>query len=138
MPTESETEQRASGRCECGGVSYTVKGPLRSVWNCHCHRCRRFTGHHMAATGSSPGNVRFASDSTLTWYSPDPSVAYAFCSRCGSSLFWRAAARPDHLSICAGTLDEPTGLRTSHAWWMAEHGDYHTPEPDVEEFAQDA
>jgi hypothetical protein len=137
MDAESAMEQRASGRCECGGVSYTVVGPLRSVWNCHCHRCRRFTGHHMAATGSSPDMVRFTSTTTLTWYAPEPSVAYAFCSTCGSSLFWRAATRPDHLSICAGTLDQPTGLRTSSAWWMAEHADYHTPEPNVNEFEYD-
>jgi hypothetical protein len=91
----------------------------------------------MAATGSSPDMVRFTSTATLTWYSPEPSVAYAFCSKCGSSLFWRATARPDHLSICAGTLDQPTGLRTSSAWWMAEHADYHTPEPNVNEFEYD-
>jgi hypothetical protein len=88
----------------------------------------------MAATASSPDRVRFINDATLTWYSPDPSVAYGFCSTCGSSLFWRDTARPDHLSICAGTLDQPTGLMTSSAWWMAEHGDYHTPEPNVGNF----
>lgn len=92
----------------------------------------------MAATASLPDRVRFISDSTLTWYSPDPSVAYGFCSTCGSSLFWRAAAQPDHLSICAGTLEQPTGLHTSSAWWMAEHGDYHTPEPDVIDFEYEA
>jgi hypothetical protein len=66
MGREPAIEQRASGRCECGGVSYTVVGPLRSVWNCHCHRCRRFTGHHMAATAAAPDRVRFTSDTTLT------------------------------------------------------------------------
>ncbi|HEX2785726.1 MAG TPA: GFA family protein [Ilumatobacteraceae bacterium] len=135
---DTSVGKNASGRCECGGVSYVVDGPLRSVWNCHCHRCRRFTGHHMAASASLPDRVRFISDSTLTWYSPDPSVAYGFCSTCGSSLFWRAAAQPDHLSICAGTLEQPTGLHTSSAWWMAEHGDYHTPEPDLIDFEYEA
>lgn len=91
----------------------------------------------MAATGTSPANVRFTSDATLTWYSPDPSVGYGFCSTCGSSLFWRAADEPNHLSICAGALDQPTGLRTSSAWWMSEHADYHTPEPDVQEYEHD-
>lgn len=91
----------------------------------------------MAATGTSRDMIRFTSNTTLTWYSPDPTVAYAFCSTCGSSLFWRAAVRPDHLSICAGTLDQPTGLRTSSAWWMVEHGDYHTPEPHINEFERE-
>lgn len=121
----------ATGRCVCGGVRFELHGPLRDVVNCHCSRCRRFTGHHMAATSAPVEQVRFAADATLTWYSPDPTVGYGFCSTCGSSLFWRAAERPDHLSIAAGTLDQPTGLRTAGAWWMAEHADYHTPEPDV-------
>lgn len=38
------------GRCDCGAVLYEMTGPLRDVFNCHCFRCRRFTGHHMAAT----------------------------------------------------------------------------------------
>jgi hypothetical protein len=92
----------------------------------------------MAASGATVDRVEFLSDATLTWYSPDPSVAYGFCSACGSSLFWRAADRPNQLAICAGTLDQPTGLRTSTAWWMVEHADYHTPDPRLEEFAYDA
>ncbi len=91
----------------------------------------------MAATGTSPDMVTFISDESLTWYSPDPTVEYGFCSTCGSSLFWRAASEPGHLSICAGTLDQPTGLRTKGAWWMAEHADYHTPEPHVTNFDYD-
>ena len=91
----------------------------------------------MAGTASPVGVIRFTNDATLKWYSPDPAVAYGFCATCGSSLFWRATARPEHMTICAGTLDQPTSLRTSSAWWMAEHGDYHTPEPDVDEYEHD-
>lgn len=127
----------AGGRCECGGVSYVVDGDLRPVSNCHCSRCRRFTGHHMAATGARTEQVHFASESTLLWYSPEPAVAYGFCSQCGSSLFWRTTARPDWLSICAGTLDQPTGLVTDSAWWMVEHADYHQRDPGLCEFPYD-
>jgi len=91
----------------------------------------------MAGTASPVSVIRFTNDATLKWYSPDPAVAYGFCATCGSSLFWRATSRPEHMTICAGTLDQPTGLRTSSAWWMAEHGDYHTPEPDVDEYEHD-
>ena len=114
----------ATGRCMCGGVTYTVAGELRDVWNCHCHRCRRFTGHHMAATRAAATDVVTVGD-TLAWFSPDPTVAYGFCRQCGSSLFWRAESRPEVLNLCAGTLDQPTGLHTTAAWWIAEHGDYH-------------
>jgi hypothetical protein len=105
---------------------------MRDVYNCHCPRCRRFTGHHMAATAAPPSAVTLVADATLAWYAPDPTVEYGFCSRCGSSLFWRAQALPDKLCICAGTLDQPTGLRTTQAWWVAEAGDYHSRPPLIE------
>jgi hypothetical protein len=120
----------------CGAVQYTVAGPLRDVWNCHCHRCRRFTGHHMAGTRADRTDVTITGDS-LRWWDPDGSCAYGFCGECGSSLFYTAADRPQFLVICAGTLDQPTGLRTTTAWWMAEHGDYHSPAPGLTEHDRD-
>jgi hypothetical protein len=123
------------GGCDCGGVRYELEGELRSVYNCHCGRCRRITGHHMAATAVHPEQIRFESESTLRWYDPVPTVHYGFCGVCGSTLFWRADALPQQVSIAAGTLDQPTGLRTVKAWWVAEAGDYFDRAAGVEEFA---
>ena len=122
------------GGCDCGGVRYVVDGDLRDVYNCHCGRCRRITGHHMAATAAHPDHVAFDADSTLTWYDPVDSVHYGFCSVCGSTLFWKADAIPDKLCIAAGTLDQPTGLSTVKAWWTAEAADYHERQAGVIEF----
>ena len=121
----------------CGAVSYVVEGPIRDVWNCHCWRCRRWTGHHMAASGCNHEHLRFESDETLAWHHPDddPNVAYGFCSRCGSSMFWRVAnGRPDQtgdMSICAGTLDQPSGLSTVVGLFTDEAADYHRLDPDA-------
>ncbi len=49
-------------------------------------------------------------------------------------MFWRAGAHPDKLCIAAGTLDQPTGLRTTRAWWVAEAADYHVLPADIERF----
>jgi hypothetical protein len=114
-----------SGRCLCGAITFVVTGPLRDVLNCHCHRCRRFTGHHMAATNGHVDDVEIADpEALLRWYEV-ARAAYGFCGRCGSSLFWRGAATPDRISISAGTLDPPTGLQTTGAWWTSEASDYH-------------
>ena len=119
-------ETRAAGRCLCGGVTFRVTGPLRDVLNCHCHRCRRFTGHHMAATSTAVEDLEVAdTDGLVTWYRPVDEAGYAFCRRCGSSLFWQAAGTPDRISVCAGTLEPPTGLRTVEAEWVSEASDYH-------------
>ncbi len=121
------------GRCECGGVTYVVNGELRDVVNCHCGRCRRFTGHHMAATSAQLADLEITSAATLQWYEASPGVSYGFCRVCGSSLFWKNDEEPERYSICAGTLDQPSGLTTVKALWMAEFGDYHRPPPGLVE-----
>jgi hypothetical protein len=124
---------RADGRCLCGGIRYSVVGELADVINCHCERCRRFTGHHMAATSARLRDIDVNdTDSLLRWFFPVPEAGYAFCSRCGSSLFWQSAEDTENWSICAGTLDPPTGLSTRQAWWVSQASDYHS-RPDLPE-----
>ncbi|MXV87518.1 MAG: GFA family protein [Acidimicrobiales bacterium] len=134
---ESVSRPAASGHCLCGAVSYEVHGPIRQVWNCHCWRCRRWTGHHMAATGCKGADLRLISDASLAWYHPadDPNVAYGFCRECGASLFWKVgkgkAHQSDTIAICAGTLDLPSGLHTELAIFTDDAADYHTLDPAV-------
>ena len=139
--------EQLSGQCMCGGVRYVIDGPARDVWNCHCDRCRRWTGHFTAATSCQSDHLRLLSEDTLAWYHPveHPDVAYGFCRECGSSLFWKVVAVPpgepqDKLStieIWAGTLDPPTGLSTELAIYAEDASDYHTLNTDIETRALD-
>ena len=73
------------------------------------------------------------SDAGLRWIDSPESAAHArrgFCGECGSSLFWDAPDR-DTISIAAGTLDEPTGLRTTVQIYTADAGDYYELDPDL-------
>lgn len=122
-----------TGRCLCGAISFRVSGELRDVFDCHCTRCRRFTGHHMAATATATADLTIQDEgSNLAWYCPVPEAGYAFCRTCGSSLFWKSQVASDRISICAGSLDRPTHLRTTQAWWTSEAGDYYL-RPDLPE-----
>lgn len=125
--TDRSVEERASatGRCMCGGVAYRVTGPMRPVVNCHCDRCRRSTGHFMAASSCDIADLHLGSSATLAWYRATEDVEYGFCGRCGSSLFWRTADRPQAISIAAGTIDPPPGLTTETALFVSEASDYH-------------
>ena len=63
----------------------------------------------------------------LRWIDSPGSDARArrgFCAECGSSLFWDAPDRPT-VSIAAGTLDDPTGLKTVAHWYVSQAGDYY-------------
>lgn len=124
------SQPTASGSCLCGSVRYTVRGALRPVWQCHCVRCQKFTGNFMAATAALAADITLDEVETLAWFHPedDPNVAYAFCRRCGSSVFWRTIDQnPSHeyWSICAGTLDASADL-TTEAVWFSDHAAAHT------------
>jgi hypothetical protein len=66
-------------------------------------------------------------EGALRWIgSPDSDsdARRGFCGECGSSIFWDAPAG-DTLCIAAGTLDEPTGLRTIGHVYVDHVGDYY-------------
>jgi hypothetical protein len=65
----------------------------------------------------------------LTWYVADGRQR-GFCDHCGASLFWRRTG-DDRISIAAGTLDEPTGLRTAAHIFVASKGDYYEIADDL-------
>jgi hypothetical protein len=116
-----------SGRCICGAVAFEVRGPLRDVALCHCTECRRWAGHAWAATAASPGDLTFVEDRGLRWIDSPDSAAHArrgFCGECGSGLFWDAPDR-DWISIAAGALDPPTGIRTVEEIYTDSAGDYY-------------
>jgi len=125
-----------SGQCLCEEIQYTVDGPLRDIINCHCSRCRRSTGHYMAATSARRDDVAISGD-TLRWYEPVIGTEYGFCVNCGSTLFWRAARYPDHMSIAAGTLTPPTGLKTTTAIFRDYGSDYHHYDESLDNHAED-
>ncbi len=84
----------------------------------------------MAATGAPADDITVEEFDALRWYHPDddPNVAYGFCRRCGSSLFWRVVEQGDEpafWSICAGTLDDAADL-TTDAIWFSDHAAPHT------------
>lgn len=134
--TESVEPSGLAGKCLCETVTFVIDGPARPVVNCHCSRCRRHTGHFMAATAASVSNVEISGD-TLTWYEAAEGTEYGFCSRCGSTLFWRTARRPGLVSIAAGTLTPPTGLETVAAIYTDYASDYHSFDDSIPAHRED-
>ena len=116
-----------TGGCLCGAVRYEVAGPLRDVLVCHCHECRRWSGHAFAATAALREDVRIAETDALRWIESPGSESAArrgFCARCGSSLFWDAPAR-ETLSIAAGSLDDAGDLRVVGHVYTSQLAGYH-------------
>lgn len=125
-----------AGKCLCEAIIYEIAGDARPVVNCHCSRCRRQTGHFMAATSAKVEDVEISGD-TLRWYDATDSVQYGFCDVCGSTLFWRTDRRPDLISIAAGTLTPPTGLATVAAIYSDFGSDYHIYDETIPTHGED-
>jgi len=107
------------GGCLCGSVRYVVRGPLREILVCHCVECRRWAGRAWTATAARVDDLEIVDPANLRWVSSPASEHGAergFCAGCGGSLFWRIPGG-ERVSISAGTLDEPAGLRiAAHIW----------------------
>lgn len=124
----------AAGGCLCGAVRYQVRGELRPIMTCHCSQCRRTSGHFVAATGAADEALEVIDpDGALRWYRSSSSARRGFCSRCGSSLFWKPDDAP-RTSIMAGTLDGATGLEMDAHIHTADKGDYYTLDDGIPSF----
>ncbi len=121
------------GGCLCGAVRYEVSGPLRDVINCHCSLCQRLHGAFGAHAKARKADIAILEDSGLAWYATSENARRGFCSRCGSNLFWEPVGQ-DATGILAGTLDQPTGLKTMGHIFVAEKSDFTDLSDDLPKF----
>jgi hypothetical protein len=113
-----------NGSCLCGGVSFSVHGPLRGVIYCHCTQCRKQSGHFFAATSVEADALSITGEDRISWYAASPEARRGFCSICGSVLFWKRLGW-NEVSILAGSFDTPTGLKGELHAFVADKGDYY-------------
>jgi len=100
-----------TGGCLCGAVTYDVSGPLRDVIECHCETCRRMSGGLWHGSAAMANDVKIHDqDGALTWYQSSEQARRGFCRKCGSTLFFRRDGG-DRISIAAGSLNKPTGIK---------------------------
>jgi hypothetical protein len=113
-----------AGGCECGAVRYRVEGNIRDVVACHCSQCRRAHGHAPGYSAARKAELTVTGDDSIAWYASSTEAQRGFCRTCGSSLFWRPEGR-ETVSISAGTLDAPTGLKTVRHIFAADKPAYY-------------
>jgi hypothetical protein len=119
-----------TGGCLCGAVRYQVSKPLMPATYCHCSKCRRWHGHFGAYTAVDRDGFRLSEARGLKWYTVSPTVRRGFCGECGSSVLFDEEPLPK-MSICAGTLDAPTGIRDKAHIYVGSKGDYYEIADDL-------
>lgn len=113
-----------TGGCLCGGVRFQADPPLREIVACHCGQCRRWSGHVWAATSVPLDRFRLTAEATLRWFASSAAARRGFCTRCGSSLWFRSAA--GEFSVEAGAVAGPIGGRLAEHIFVASKGDYYS------------
>ncbi len=128
--SDNESAVRASGGCECGAVRYRVLGPLRDVVSCHCGQCLRTHGHFAAYSACADEHLELVEDRGLKWFDTSDRARRGFCGECGGRLFWKAHDRTS-TNIAAGTIEPPTGLKTTMHIHAADKSDYYDVSNDA-------
>ena len=113
-----------TGRCCCGGVSYTLTG-AKSAQCCHCSICRRVTGApFISVTGVKPeqADVTLEDGIHLDTYATSSYLTRKRCSRCGAAVFNAVRLKNGMAfdNFMVGLLDDPSALARTHHIYYAD------------------
>ena len=106
--------------CQCGQLRVTTVGDPDLVMACNCLVCQRRTGspfgmgayfrREAARTEGEPRIYLRVADSGLD-------VAIRFCPECGTSVYWTADIRPEHVGVAVGCFGEPGFVEPARVIW---------------------
>lgn len=105
-----------SGKCACGAVSYKISAQKSGFEACHCSTCRHWSGGVFLGVQVAPDEISFEGTDNLSIYKSSEWAERAFCSKCGSSMFFRVTAPGPYSGayhLGAGTLDNYGDLALS-------------------------
>jgi hypothetical protein len=97
---------------------------MRDVVYCHCGQCRRIHGHAPGYSAARKAEMAIEGEENIVWYRASDQAQRGFCGSCGSSLFWKPDGR-ETVSISAGSINAPTGLKSVRHIYAGDKGDYY-------------
>jgi len=96
----------ARGSCLCGNVAFEIDCPLTASAHCHCSYCRRSNGAAFVTWVVVPdAQFRWVTgEKEVTWYRSSKLSKRGFCSKCGSTLFFRSELCPGEVHVTRANL----------------------------------
>lgn len=128
--------RKLTGACLCGAVRFELAGTPRPPIACHCSQCRRTSGHHAAFSAVPHADLSLTERRGLKWFRSSEIAERGFCGECGANLFWKRDGA-GHVSVAAGSLDQPTGLALSGHIFAASKGDYYAIADGLPSYPED-
>jgi hypothetical protein len=97
------------GGCLCGAVRFEAGLPTLFACHCHCHWCRRAHGAAFVTWfGVRESAFALTSGSeTIRWFASSEKSERGFCSRCGTTLFFRSSLAPGEVHVALACADGP-------------------------------
>ena len=96
--------------CICGGLEARCSGEPVSVSLCHCLDCQRRTGSAFGIAAFYPaGQVVTCGEYSLYRRVSEQGDAFsfAFCPRCGGTVYWETVRKPGIVAVAAGAFADP-------------------------------
>ena len=115
-----------TAHCCCGALRVEASTDPDVVGVCHCGECQRRTGSVFSVSALfKRENVRAEGPSKI--YVRDGQegrkVRMHFCPTCGTTVFWEADLRPDHIGVAVGAFHDPNfPPPTVSVWEESKHG----------------
>jgi len=96
------------GHCLCGAIHITAKHASNKVGACHCSMCRRWCGGPLLEVDCG-SDVIIDGEEHMTVFDSSEWAERAFCSKCGTNLFYRLKGTQQH-QILVGLFDSSENL----------------------------
>jgi hypothetical protein len=97
--------------CACGQLRVRCDGAPQRVSACHCGACQRRTGSAFGVAAFY-ARAQVAPQGEASRYTRSSEsghdVTFHFCPRCGSSVYWEPARKPDSIAVAVGAFADPT------------------------------
>jgi hypothetical protein len=102
-------KKTSEGSCMCGAVRFAVDLPTKWCAHCHCGDCRRAHGAaYVTWFGVESTAFRIsAGEAVVTNHPSSPGVVRTFCSRCGTTMFYRGERWPTEVHVALACMHEP-------------------------------
>ena len=100
----------ATGHCLCGGITFSAKLLHNHIDACHCTMCQHWSGGPFIGVECAAGDLALTGEDKITLYPSSEWAERAFCSQCGSHLFYRFKPT-GQFGIPLGLLDSQDGLQ---------------------------
>jgi hypothetical protein len=113
----------AKGSCLCGAVKIEAKTLASSMGACHCSMCRNWSGGPFFAVDGQQAVIIVGEDK-VSRYDSSEWAERAFCSACGTHLFYRLKQTDQHM-LSAGLFDLDGELEFDHQIFIDEKPSYY-------------